>query len=78
MFRPLNGHLQAIEIYEIKITIASSFYVGRLRSLTVGVRVYMQIEKVKTLQYICQSIYLYLYIYIYIVTSKYGGLNLPI
>jgi hypothetical protein len=40
MFRPLGGYLQAIKVNKIKITIASSFCMGRLRSQSLRVKVY--------------------------------------
>jgi hypothetical protein len=46
-------HLWAIKVYKIKITVAKSFCMGRMKCQSLSVAVYMSISRVKTL-YTCQ------------------------
>jgi hypothetical protein len=43
MFRPLGGHVQAIKVHKIKITVTRLYFMGRFRSQSFAVRVYMSI-----------------------------------
>ena len=44
MFRPISADLQAVKVHNIKITITNSFCVGRLRSKSVEVALYIAVH----------------------------------